>query len=116
MFELARQRGGRFPYTVIREVSENLIHADFAEPVVSILDEGHTVRFSDQGPGIATRSAPLLPGFTTATSSMKQVIRGVGSGLPIVKDFLSVSGGDLVIEDNLERWCGRDGFLHGRLR
>ena len=32
---------------------------------------------------------------------MKDVIRGVGSGLPIVRDFLSVTGGSLSIEDNL---------------
>jgi len=103
VFELARQRGGPIPYTVIREVTENLIHAGFAEPIISVLDRGHTVRFSDQGPGIADKERVLHPGFTTATSSMKQVIRGVGSGLPIVHDFLSVSGGSLSIEDNLDR-------------
>lgn len=103
VFELARQRGGSIPYTVIREVTENLIHAGFAEPIISVLDEGRTVRFSDQGPGIADKERALQPGFTTASSSMKEVIRGVGSGLPIVRDFLSVSGGRLVIEDNLER-------------
>ena len=32
---------------------------------------------------------------------MKTYIRGVGSGLPIVRDFLSFSGGALIIEDNL---------------
>ena len=104
VYELARERGGDIPYTVIREVSENLIHADFAEPVVSILDDGATVRFADQGPGIADKAHAVLPGFTTACSRMKCHIRGVGSGLPIVKDYLSISGGDLLIEDNLG--CG----------
>ena len=101
VYELARERGGDIPYTVIREVSENLIHADFTEPVVSILDDGATVRFADQGPGISDKEHAVLPGFTTARTCMKHHIRGVGSGLPIVKDYLSVSGGDLVIEDNL---------------
>jgi hypothetical protein len=32
---------------------------------------------------------------------MKRYIRGVGSGLPIVRDFLVHSGGSLAIEDNL---------------
>lgn len=103
VFELARQRGGPIPYTVIREITENLIHAGFAEPIISVMDEGHTVRFSDQGPGIFDKERALQPGFTTATSPMKQVIRGVGSGLPIVHDFLSVSGGRLSIEDNLDK-------------
>ena len=103
VFELARQRGGPIPYTVVREIAENLIHAGFAEPIVSVMDGGHTIRFSDQGPGIPDKDRALQPGFTTATSKMKDVIRGVGSGLPIVRDFLSVSGGLLSIEDNLDR-------------
>ncbi len=98
---LASEQGGAIPYTVIREVSENLIHAGFAEPVISILDRGATVRFADQGPGIPDKAKAQLPGFTTATAHMKRYIRGVGSGLPIVKDFLSVSGGSIELDDNL---------------
>lgn len=101
VYELAREQGGAIPYTVIREVSENFIHSDFAEPVVSILDRGNTVRFADQGPGIPDKDRALLPGYTTASTRMKSHIRGVGSGLPIVCDFLSLSGGALTIEDNL---------------
>jgi len=99
--ELSRAEGGSIPYTVIREVAENFIHADFAEPVVSILDSGATIRFADQGPGIPDKDRALLPGFTTAGGEMKRYIRGVGSGLPIVRDFLVHSGGSLAIEDNL---------------
>jgi hypothetical protein len=99
--ELSRSEGSSIPYTVIREVTENFIHADFAEPVVSILDSGSTIRFADQGPGIADKDRALLPGFTTAGGDMKRYIRGVGSGLPIVRDFLNHSGGSLAIEDNL---------------
>jgi hypothetical protein len=99
--ELSRAAGSSIPYTVIREVAENFIHADFAEPVVSILDSGATIRFADQGPGIADKERALLPGFTTAGGVMKRYIRGVGSGLPIVRDFLVHSGGSLAIEDNL---------------
>lgn len=105
VFDLARQRGGAIPYTVIRELAENLLHASFAEPVISILDEGQTIRFSDQGPGIRDKERALLPGYTTATTEMKAIIRGVGSGLPIVNDFLSVSGGSLSVEDNLGGGC-----------
>jgi hypothetical protein len=102
--QLTGEAGGNVPYTVVREVAENLIHAGFAEPVISILDEGATVRFADQGPGIAEKDRAVLPGFTTASGDMKAYIRGVGSGFPIVRDFLSLSGGALVIEDNLG--CG----------
>jgi anti-sigma regulatory factor (Ser/Thr protein kinase) len=101
VFSHSRQEGGEVPYTVIREVTENFIHADFCEPVVSILDGGQTIRFADQGPGICDKDRAVLPGFTTATGRMKQVIRGVGSGLPIVSDFLGFSGGSLEIDDNL---------------
>jgi hypothetical protein len=101
---LAREQGSDIPYTVLREVTENFIHAHFAEPVVSILERGMTVRFADQGPGIADKENAVLPGFTTAAGEMKRYIRGVGSGLPLVRDYLSISGGTLVIEDNLG--CG----------
>lgn len=99
--ELSSERGGGIPYAVIREVAENFIHADFLEPVVSILDSGSTIRFADQGPGFPDRTRALLPGFTTAQGSMKRFIRGVGSGLPIVRDYLVHAGGSLQIEDNL---------------
>ena len=101
VYDLAKGLGGTIPYTAIREVSENFIHADFAEPVVTILDNGMTIRFADQGPGITDKEKAVLPGFTTARGDMKLHIRGVGSGLPIVKDYLAYSGGSLVIEDNL---------------
>ncbi|MDZ4168403.1 MAG: ATP-binding protein [Coriobacteriia bacterium] len=100
---LASDQGGDIPYSVIREVSENFIHADFSEPVVSILNSGRTIRFADRGPGIADKDHAVLPGFTTADSSMKPYIRGVGSGLPLVRDYLGFSGGALTIEDNLGR-------------
>ncbi len=100
---LAAEQGSVIPYSVIREVAENFIHAGFAEPVVTILDHGRTIRFADQGPGILDKDRAVLPGFTTATSEMKAHIRGVGSGLPLVKDFLVFHGGTLTIEDNLGR-------------
>lgn len=101
VYASAREMGGSLPYTVIREIVENLIHAEFREPVISILDNGDTVRFSDQGPGIEDKGRAVLPGYTSATAEMKQVIRGVGSGLPLVREFLAHEGGTLSLEDNL---------------
>lgn len=46
-YELSHSLGGDIPYTVIQEVAENYIHADFMEPVVSILDKGNTITFAD---------------------------------------------------------------------
>ena len=45
IYEQAKNAGGTIPYTVIREVSENFIHARFAEATVSIRrpGPGHTL-------------------------------------------------------------------------
>ena len=101
-YEFAQQKGSKIPYTVIKEVCENFIHADFKEPCVSILDSGNTIRFTDQGPGIEDKERAQLPGFTSATTEMRRYIRGVGSGLPTVKDYLRFSNGRLIIEDNIK--------------
>lgn len=99
--ELCRDQGADVPYTVIREVVENFVHADFVEPVISILESGTTVRFSDHGPGFADKERAVLPGFTTARGPRKSLIRGVGSGLPTVVDYLRLTGGSLEIDDNI---------------
>ncbi|MFH1737265.1 MAG: ATP-binding protein [Actinomycetota bacterium] len=102
-YELSQAKGGEIPFTVIREVVENLVHAYFEEAVITILDNGNTIRVSDQGPGIENKAAVFVPGFSTATREMKQVIRGVGSGLPVAKEILEVAGGKITVEDNLEK-------------
>lgn len=101
VYEQSKLVGGKIPYTLIREVSENFIHAQFREIIVSILDEGNTLRFTDQGPGIKEKKKALEPGFSSATEPMKEYIRGVGSGFPLVRDYLDDREGSIVIEDNL---------------
>ena len=98
---LAKEQGGRISFTVIREVVENLVHAYFIEPTISILDDGDTIRFSDQGPGIREKDRALEYGTTSATEEMKKYIRGVGSGLPYAQQYMQDHGGTLTIEDNL---------------
>lgn len=100
-YQLSHEAGGALPYTVIREVVENLIHAQFSEVVVSICDRGDTVRFSDQGPGVFDKERAFIPGFSTATEEMKRVIKGVGSGLPVARECLGFTGGTITLEDNL---------------
>lgn len=99
--EQARGLGGKIPYTIILEVTENFIHAQFREIVVSVMDEGNTIRFTDQGPGIEDGGKAIRPGFTSATEPMKRYIRGVGSGLPIVHDWIDLKNGYLTIDDNI---------------
>lgn len=101
VYEQARGAGGSIPYSVIREVSENFIHARFKEVVVSILDRGNTIRFADHGPGIPSKEKAQMPGFTSASEPMKKYIRGVGSGLPLVRDYLESFRGTITIDDNL---------------
>ena len=101
IYNQAKQAGGSLSYTVIKEVSENFIHAQFKEIVVSILDDGNTIRFADQGPGIEEKEKAQQPGFTSATEPMIEYIRGVGSGLPIVRDYIDSRHGTITIEDNL---------------
>ncbi len=102
-YNYSHERGGRIPFVVIREAVENLIHAYFRDAVITILDDGDTIRVSDQGPGIRDKQRALQPGFTTATREMRRYIRGVGSGLPVAKEQLAFLGGTLGIEDNLDR-------------
>lgn len=101
-YGVSRERGGRVPYVVIREIVENLIHAYFQNATVTVLDDGNTIRISDQGPGITNKDLAFLPGFSTATTEMRRVIRGVGSGLPVAKEQLNLLGGTVTIEDNLD--------------
>ena len=101
VYEQARGAGGSIPYTVIREVSENFIHAQFKEALVTILDRGCTIRFADHGPGIPSKEKAQMPGFSSAVEPMRSYIRGVGSGLPRVREYLELSNGTITIEDNL---------------
>ncbi|HSB18363.1 MAG TPA: ATP-binding protein, partial [Bryobacteraceae bacterium] len=102
-YEHSRERGGRIPFIVIREIVENLIHAYFEGAVISIFDDGNTIRISDQGPGIADPAKAIQPGFTTATAEMRSFIKGVGSGLPVAREQLAFLGGAISIDSNLSR-------------
>lgn len=99
--QLSSSQGGTIPFMVIREIVENFIHAYFMEPTISILDHGNTIRFSDQGPGIAQKERALQYGTTSATEEMRRYIRGVGSGLPYVHQYMIDKGGSLKIDDNI---------------
>lgn len=98
---LSHEQGGTIPFMVIREIVENFIHAYFQAPTITILDGGNTIRFSDQGPGIKEKRLALEFGTSSATEEMKRYIRGVGSGLPYVQQYMTDKGGSLEVEDNI---------------
>lgn len=89
------------PPLAVREVIENLVHADFEGATVSVFDGGASLRVADCGPGIADKDRALQPGFSTACERIRAVVRGVGSGLPIAVSAMQASGGTIEVEDNL---------------
>src|SRR4030065_558816 len=102
-YNLSHEIGGRIPYTIIKEMIENLIHAEFKEVVITILERGDHIIITDQGPGIEDKEKAFLPGYTSATTKMKEYIRGVGSGFPIVKKTITFSGGSIDVKDNIRK-------------
>lgn len=101
VYQCMKEQGGHISLMVIREIVENFIHAHFAEPIISILDDGDTIRFADQGPGIDDKERAFDFGVTSANSKMKRYIRGTGAGFPMVQEYLENAGGAVSIEDNM---------------
>ncbi len=99
--EHIRTAGSRMPTLAVRELVDNLSHAGTAGAVVSLLDGGDTLRVSDRGAGIQDKARARLHGFTTASADLREVIRGVGSGLGLAAATLEALGGTLEIDDNL---------------
>ena len=103
VYRVMKEQGGHLSLMVIRELVENFIHAHFTEPVISVLDNGDTIRFADQGPGIADKERAFEFGVTSADREQKRYIRGTGAGLPMVQQYLENAGGAVSIEDNLNQ-------------
>jgi hypothetical protein len=96
-----REAGGRVPEEAVREVVENLVHAQYRGVVISILDGGNVVRVSDKGPGVQHKSRAMEFGFSGGTPGALADIRGVGAGLGIARAAAEKVGGTVVIEDNI---------------
>ncbi len=101
VYRSMKEQGGSISLMVIREIVENFIHANFAEPIISILDGGNTIRFADQGPGIEDKERAFEFGVTSANRDMKRYIRGTGAGFPMVQQYIENKGGAVSIEDNM---------------
>ena len=102
VYASSKESGGSIPYSIILQVAENFIHSYFTEVVVTVMDHGNTIRFSDQGPGIIDKEKAKTPGYSSATSQMKRIIHGVGSGLPIVSEYIETMHGSIDIDDNMD--------------
>ncbi len=89
------------PPLAVREIIENLIHADFEGACVSVFDGGASLRVSDCGPGIPDKDRAVQPGFSTACERVRAVVRGVGSGLPLAAGAMEATGGTFELTDNL---------------
>lgn len=96
-----REEGTEHPQLAVQALIENLIHADFKSPTVSILDHGLTVRIADRGPGIADKLLAVRPGYSSAGDHQRRIIAGVGAGLSIAARQAEEMGGRLEITDNL---------------
>jgi DNA-binding transcriptional ArsR family regulator len=93
--------GGRVPEEAVREVVENLVHADYRGVVISILDGADVVRISDKGPGVQHKDRAMEFGFSGATPEALREIRGVGAGLGMARTAAEKVGGTVTIEDNI---------------
>jgi hypothetical protein len=67
IMEKVRDSGGRVPEEALRELIENLVHAEFRGIVVSVLEDGNVVRISDKGPGIEHKERAFEFGFSGAS-------------------------------------------------
>ena len=85
------ERCGDIPYTVVRQLVENFIHTGFESAVVAVGPDGRGMAFLDCGPGVEAGKRCLEVDASTADDGMKQFIRGVGSGFPIVVDWANQS-------------------------
>lgn len=101
VFQLAQEKGGQLPHLAIKEVTDNLIHADFRDVAIEIREQGNLVTISDHGEGIPDREKAFLPGYSAATQAHRRHIRGVGAGLGLVKEIMQSLGGEITLGENL---------------
>ena len=101
VMEKVRDTGGRVPEESLRELIENLIHAEFRGVVISVLEDGNVVRISDKGSGIEHKQRAFEFGFSGATPEASREIRGVGAGLGIARASAEKAGGTVTVEDNI---------------
>lgn len=101
IMDRVKESKGGVPEEAVRELVENLVHAGYRGVVISILENGNTVRVSDKGPGIEHKARAMEFGFSGATPEALRDIRGVGAGLGIARVAAEQAGGSIRLEDNI---------------
>jgi predicted transcriptional regulator len=101
VMEKVKELGGRVPEEALRELVENLIHAEFRGVVISVLEDGNVVRISDKGPGVENKARAFKFGFSGAAQEALREIRGVGAGLGLARAAAEKAGGTVNLEDNI---------------
>jgi len=101
VMEKIKALGGRIPEAALRELVDNLIHAEFRGVVISVLEDGNVVRISDKGPGVENKTRAFEFGFSGATPDALREIRGVGAGLGLARAAAERVGGKVNLEDNI---------------
>lgn len=101
VMQKVRECEGGAPEEAIRELVENLVHAEYRGVVISVLDNGNTVRVSDKGPGVEHKARAMEFGFSGASAEALPDIRGVGAGLGIARAAAESAGGSVRLEDNI---------------
>lgn len=96
-----REGRGAVPEEAVRELVENLVHASYRGVVISVLENGNTVRISDKGPGVEHKARAMEFGFSGAALEALGDIRGVGAGLGIARAAAERAGGTVRLEDNI---------------
>jgi hypothetical protein len=96
-----RDQGAILPQSAIKALIENLVHARFQSPTVSVLASGRTIRVADHGPGIPDKRRAVEPGYSSAGEVERRIIAGVGAGLAVAAGLVEQGGGRLEISDNL---------------
>ncbi len=101
VMEKVKESKGQVPEEAVRELVDNLIHAQYKGVVISVFDGGNVVRISDKGPGIGDKVRAFQLGFSGASEEAIREIRGVGAGLGIARTVAEKAGGIVTIEDNI---------------
>jgi predicted transcriptional regulator len=101
VMEKVKALGGCIPEAALRELVDNLIHAEFRGVVISVLKDGNVVRISDKGPGVENKTRAFEFGFSGATPDALREIRGVGAGLGLAQAAAERVGGKVSLEDNI---------------
>ncbi|NLA58158.1 MAG: hypothetical protein GX855_04570 [Firmicutes bacterium] len=99
---LLESKNSPIPALVAAELLTNLAHAGFQGAAVTISADGNRLTVSDHGPGIEDKEKALLFGYYgKAPERYSPLLRGAGTGLPVVNHLVTSAGGRITISDNL---------------